>query len=275
MKWQPPIPKGAFVEARALGPGLALLGYCYDIVRAGGLIEISLHELCSILDTSYASIRRWWGAMQKMGIIERVEDRGRKGTRAYFNSAWIDWRQIEMRSEISSNMSTLPEISSPVSANNGEMRSEISSEISSNMSTNPNAYKVLMSSDQAGSEDRDRTARTLSHPAIAAYRKAFPDVPLNQKQAAVISALVGERAERLECWQEVIQDYELSPHWKPENIGNLRSRFEKKLLARVDTKAAPERPPLPVVQPNPNAVDAAASRRALSEEVKQLRRGQS
>jgi len=222
--WKPPIPKGAFVEARALGPGLALLGYCYDIVRSGGLIEINLHELCPVLDTSYASIGRWWGAMQKLGIVERTEERGRSGVRAYFNPAWIDWRQIET--------------SSPVSA---------FPETSSNMSTNSSAYKVLMTPDQAESEDRDGTARTLSHPAVEMYLRAFPGIQLNQKQAASISALVGEGVERLECWQEVIHDYELSPHWKPENIGNLRSRFENKLKA-YKQKRPEERPALPVAQ---------------------------
>lgn len=250
--WQPPIPKGALVEARALGAGLALLGYCYDIVKAeDGLIEINLHELYPLLDTSYASIRRWWGMMQELGIIGRVEERGRKGVRAYFNPEWIDRRQMKTRSETSSSMSTFQETSSPVSANTRETRSETSSPVSANGS----AYKVLMDSDQAGGgKDQDGTAHSPPHPAVLAYRQAFPHIRLTQKQEAIISALVGERVEHLECWREVVQDYELSTIWRPENIGNMRSRFEKKLkeksTPRNGQRPAEERPPLPQVKPS-------------------------
>lgn len=233
MKWQPPIPKGAIVEARDLGPGLALLGYCYDEVKEGGLLEINLHDLCPVLGTSYATIRRWWAAMQRLGIIERVEERGRKGIRAYVNRDWIDWRQAktssEMRSEIGSNMSALPETSSGMSTNNHEMRSEMRSE----MSTNSASIRYSDQSEENPTqererEDRDRTARSLSQ-AVEIYKQAFPQIRLTKKQVAFIVNLVGEGVERFNCWRATVQDYELTPRWKPENLVNMEDRFNRKL----------------------------------------------
>lgn len=280
MPWHPPIPAEVVYrpEVATLGAGLRLLLYCYNCVGRDGAFTLSLAQATDALGVEYETLRKWWQALKKTQIVTVVKDMGHKGLHIKMHPDWIDWH-VQSNNFQRENITVEEPLSGPQRENitaQPSLNGSSTSPQRENITVEPNAYKVLMSSDQErGSEDRDGTARTLSHPAIAAYRKAFPDVSLNQKQAAVISALVGERADRLECWQEVIQDYELSPHWKPENIGNLRSRFEKKLLARVDTKPADTRPPLPVVQPKPDAVDAAASRKALQEAAQQLRRGHS
>lgn len=85
------------------------------------------------------------------------------------------------------------------------------------------------------------------HPAVALYRNAWPDIRLTSKQEAIIRDVVGDRAEHLECWREVIRDYELSPQWKPENLGNMRERLDRKIADRANKAnnggAANGRPP--------------------------------
>lgn len=233
-RWQPPIPKGAFVEAQALGAGLVLLGYCYDIVKAGGLIEVNLHELYPVLGTSYASIRRWWGMMQKMGIIERAEERGRSGVRAYFSQEWIDWRQPETRSPISAKQET----SSPVSANKDEMRSEMRSESSSPVSAKGSAYKVLNNTDQAeshgGSEDQDRTRRTHP-PAVALLFEIFPEATISREQGDDVCSTVTDLA----LWREVLVTWKANGY-KPR-IGNLLDRYLKDSAKREHDAIQPHR----------------------------------
>lgn len=223
MKWQPPIPKGAFVEAQALGAGLVLLGYCYDVVKGGGLIEVNLHELYPVLGTSYASVRRWWSQMQKLGIIERAEERGRSGVRAYFNHDWVDWRQMEASAPVSANQKS----SSPVSANSREMRSESSSESSSPVSAKHNAYKVPNNTDQAeshgGSEDQDRTRRTHP-PAVALYFEFYPSETISHEQRDDVCSTVGDLA----LWRQKLATWRANGY-KPR-IGNLLDSYRKDLV---------------------------------------------
>lgn len=231
MPWHPPIPFGAFYseDAIKLGPALALLGYCYDKVdQQTSMLRLNLHTAAGDMSVPYPTIKRWWELLRRTCYITAYKERGRAGMDVQMSDDWLDWwrEDRETGSKAISN-----------SRETGQKRDRNGTETASEMIPNNSAYKVPMISDQAGGgKDQDRTAHSPPHPAVLAYRTAFSHIRLTQKQEAIISALVGERVEHLECWREVIQDYELSTIWKPENIGNMRSRFEKKLKERESQK---------------------------------------
>lgn len=254
MKWQPPIPAGAFCSPAAIeiNTALPLLGWCYDQVGRDGWLVLNLHAVAGEIGVPYHTVKKWWAALRASAFIADVDERGRGGMRVRMADDWIDWRILSTRE---TGPKTVPNSKNgtgivPNMAPNTEKRDKNGTKTGPDQAPNSNAYKVLSRSEEQEREDRDGTARSLLHPAVVAYHQAFPGIRLNQKQAAVISELVGGSADRLECWQEVIQDYELSPQWKPEIIGNLRSRFENKLKTRANGKQPDERPPLPVMQPS-------------------------
>ena len=231
MPWHPPIPFGALYSEDALqiGPALSLLGYCYDKVsREDGTLRLNLRTAASEMGVPYPTVKRWWELLKETGYIASHKERGRAGMDVRMSDDWLDW----WREDQETRSKTIPN-----KKETGQKREKNERKTVSEMIPNTAAYKVLNTTDQATDqerehEDQDRTERTLSHPAVAAYQEAFPSIRLTDKQAAIITALVGEGVERLECWQEVIQDYELSTHWKPENIGNMRSRFDTKVKER-------------------------------------------
>lgn len=97
--WQPPIPSGALYSpaARQLGAGVALLAYCYDIVKTDGWFELTLSEASAAMDAPYPTMKYWWGLLKASGILAEVEDHGRKGIRARFDDYWLDWRILQAR----------------------------------------------------------------------------------------------------------------------------------------------------------------------------------
>lgn len=272
--WQPPIPAGAFCspEAIKINTALPLLGWCYDQVGRDGWLTLNLHAVAGDVGVPYHTIKKWWSALRASDFIALVDERGRGGMRVRLADHWIDWRILSKR-ETGPNMVLISQNGTetgPDQVSNTEKRDRNGTETGPNMVPNNPAYKVLSRSEDQESEDRDGTARTLAHPAVAMYLRAFPQIRLNQKQEASITALVGDGVERLECWQEVIHDYELSTHWKPENVGNMKNRFENKLRDRK-AKAPDTRPALPIVLPDPNRPDPAESRRKTAELARQLR----
>jgi hypothetical protein len=52
--WQPPIPAGALYSkaARQLGPAIALLGYCYDLIQRDGTLELRLKDAAGDMEES-------------------------------------------------------------------------------------------------------------------------------------------------------------------------------------------------------------------------------
>lgn len=239
MPWHPPIPFGALYseDAIKLGPALPLLGYCYDKVnRDDRMLRLNLHTAAGDMGVPYPTVKRWWEALRQTSYIEHYKERGRAGLDIQMSDEWLDWWREDQ--ETRSRMI-------PNGKETGQKRDRNGTETVSEMIPNGSAYKVLMIQDQAGGEeDRDRTAQTPPHPAVVAYRTAFPHIRLSQKQEVSISEFVGERVEHLECWREVIQDYELSTIWRPENIGNMRSRFEKKVKERKSERRE-TRAPIP------------------------------
>ena len=183
---------------------------------------------------------------------------------------WLDWWRDDQES-----VSEMIPNSTKTSANRDKNGTKTVSE----MIPNNSAYKVLNISDQTReSEEQDRTSRALS-PAVAAYYKAFPQVRLTKKQQAIITELVGDGVERLECWREVIQDYELTPNWKPENLGNMRSRFDAKLQHRQNGRGRghgePARPIIPIATSSiPNDANSSQESARKAREVWEQRKKQ-
>lgn len=97
--WQPPIPSGALYSApaRALGAGVALLGYCYDLVQTDGWFTLNLHTAAATMDVPYPTMKFWWQALKASGILAEIQDRGRLGIRARFDDYWLDWRILSTR----------------------------------------------------------------------------------------------------------------------------------------------------------------------------------
>ena len=97
--WQPPIPAGALYSkaARALGPALPLLAYCYDMVDRDGCVKISLHTAASDMDEPYPTIKRWWSMVESGPFFAEVKKLGRNGMQLKFKTVWIDWRILESR----------------------------------------------------------------------------------------------------------------------------------------------------------------------------------
>lgn len=99
--WQPPIPAGALYSkpARELGPALALLAYCYDLVQTDGWFDIVLKEAAGDIGEPYPNVKRWWGMIQKGRFFAEAIDRGRHGWRVRFKDIWVDWRILKARAE--------------------------------------------------------------------------------------------------------------------------------------------------------------------------------
>lgn len=100
-KWQPPIPAGALYSkaARAIGPALPLLAYCYDLVQRDGWLDLSLKDAAGDMDESYQTVKRWWWTLKDGPFFKTIEDHGRNGWRVRFKDIWLDWRILNAREE--------------------------------------------------------------------------------------------------------------------------------------------------------------------------------
>jgi hypothetical protein len=97
--WQPPIPSGALYSkpARDLGPALALLAYCYDLVQRDGWLDIVLKDAATDMEEPYQNMKRWWSLLREGPFFAEAIDRGKKGWRVRFKDVWIDWRILKAR----------------------------------------------------------------------------------------------------------------------------------------------------------------------------------
>lgn len=143
MTWHPPIPRDVLYspQAIALGPALALLGYCYDCVERDGTITIRLDRAADTIGKPYRTIKDWWAQVKGSGIFHELKDRGKKGWTARFDSDWLDWRimqnnygdvQVPVRGEIL-----------PVNDGEGHFKDISSPCQGRDPALTPPAYKVL------------------------------------------------------------------------------------------------------------------------------------
>ena len=150
--WQPPIPSGALYSPQsiALGPGLALLAWCYDQVERDGSIQISLEKAAADIGKPYGTIRDWWKALRgsegKSPFFSEITPCGRKGWRVVFRSRWLDWRIMRQNYPERRDFSDEDNFSADISADNHEpdIEHELSADISA-LSTN-SAEKPAVSS---------------------------------------------------------------------------------------------------------------------------------
>lgn len=93
MPWHPPIPAEAVYrpEVATLGAGLRLLFYFYNSIGRDGEFNLSLTEATEALDVEYETLRKWWQAIKKTGIVTVVKDMGHNGLRVRMHRDWIDW----------------------------------------------------------------------------------------------------------------------------------------------------------------------------------------
>jgi hypothetical protein len=225
MPWHPPIPAGIAtnpaVQHMRFKTALQLLLYCYDDVQRSGWVNVNLKEAAGELGEPYETVRRWWRELREGPFFTELQDHGRKGWAARFSDEWVDWHVLSNNFE-----------RSPM---NGKPENVIVSSTFERSPMNDDAVSIRYSdrseekhTQEREREDRDRTARSLS-PAVEIYKQAFPQVRLSKKQEDFITNLVGEGVEQFNCWRAVVEDYEVTPRWRPENLPNLKSRFQNKL----------------------------------------------
>lgn len=99
--WHPPIPAEAVYrpEVAQLGAGLRLLWYCYNGLERDGTIELSLTSASEAIGTPYATVRKWWALLLKVGIATVLQDKGRSGFLVRIADDWIDWHILERNYE--------------------------------------------------------------------------------------------------------------------------------------------------------------------------------
>lgn len=242
MPWHPPIPAEKLYSqpARDIGPALALLAYCYDAVGRDGWVGVQLKDIAVEFGIDYATVKRWWGAIRKGPFFRVQEDHGKKGWRVQFSDEWLDWHTIQANTEGANMRLDTP----PSSPNEGadlrlngaqvQIKSKSSPNESADLRLERNAYKVLIDSDQAvsESEDQDRTARALAHPAMKALVASFPTITLDAKQIQEICSTATDGA----VWRSVIELFALNG-WQPL-IGNMLDRYRKALEKQTPTNGA-------------------------------------
>lgn len=193
--WQPPIPAGALYSkpARAIGPAIALLAYCYDLVQRDGWLELSLKDAASDMEESYQNIKRWWWLLKDGPFFAATEDHGRKGWKARFKDVWIDWRILNSRPSTDDQFSRSNE-GTELDLDDTQGQLKVNSRSNEGTEKNLDAFgnKVLMTTDQA------RSVRSLSangtHP--TSQPKSRDPTPeqkaLNERKKAIEQAYVTE-----------------------------------------------------------------------------------
>jgi hypothetical protein len=168
--WHPPIPAGALYSdaALALGPGLALLAWCYDHVQKGGAIEVSLEKAGRDIGKPYGTIRDWWRMLREGPFFCEQIDRGKRGWIVRMADDWLDWHVMTNNypDTVNAEMSALTErrdvsgedVQSSVKAASKQRQRR-------NVSVEPSAYKVLhdtQKSDTHGAIDRNSFFVTIA-----------------------------------------------------------------------------------------------------------------
>lgn len=218
--WQPPIPSGALYSAAAtaLGPGLALLAWCYDRVERDGCVQVFLEKAAADIGKPYGTVRDWWkdmkGSEEKPSpFFSDITPQGRKGWRVKFKTKWIDWRIVERdypeRRDFSGENEDTAEIPAvkpgEPKTSDEDTNDEVLSDFSSlfdrrDISDQTSGNKVLMITDQATvsgalnaprktpAKGRNRDPNQ-QHPACLLFFEKTGYRP-NRQQAADIASIV-------------------------------------------------------------------------------------
>jgi hypothetical protein len=270
MRWHPPIPANKLYSGPALdlGPALAMLVWCYDGIDKDGTIEVSIEQAAQEIGKPYRTVKGWWRQLREGPFFTKVQDHGRRGWIVRMADDWIDWRIMQHNypsvqgqnvalQDVSSRSdegqeAALEDAQSPLKARSKPGEGQ-------HLALESSAYKVLHNDQESEShesvcEDRDGTERAHTHqdhPGVRRFLGAFPQIRLSDSQIARMASLIGDGVERLQAWNETVQDYEDNyPRWEPGNLSNVYDRFKKKLAARQAERtnghaASDVRPPLP------------------------------
>jgi hypothetical protein len=185
-KWQPPIPAGALYSkaARAIGPALPLLAYCYDLVQRDGWLDLDLTEAAGDMEEPYPTVKRWWKVVKDGPFFCEAIDRGRRGWRVKFRPVWIDQRIL----------STRPMAAEPSSTTQGsemilEGQKEETQELEGNfkdISRTNEGSEMILENNVYGTQDSyqaDIAARAKSAPALPASQGRKPPDRTPEQQA--------------------------------------------------------------------------------------------
>lgn len=162
MTWQPPIPAGALYSkpARELGPALALLAYCYDIVQRDGSFDLVLREAADDMETDYRTMRRWWKEITNGPFFCEVTDRGRRGYHVRFKDGWLDWRVLLARKPKDFKAGNEPEIRTDLTLEDfqGQKWAENEPKMRSDLSSEQSMYKEDQLDHESSTSSPDQTS---------------------------------------------------------------------------------------------------------------------
>lgn len=227
--------------------------------------KISVSQLQKLTGLSRQGVVNGIKAGEQRGIIERIPDETDKRGGIWYRLLVND---VDQSTELTrTSQRTRPELVNDVDQSEGDLRQQEAvngtpKEIERNIKETMRESNQHDRSDASLSQPKkDRTGESVDHPAVIVYQKAWPDLPLNKRQKELIAEFVGNDPVCIACWNEAVQDYELSANWKPGNVGNIRKRFDRLVQERrnqgngvggiTNGRSPPtdNRPDLPAFQP--------------------------
>lgn len=198
--WQPPIPAGALYSpaAIALGPGLALLAWCYDRIERDGSLQIHLESAAEDLGKPYGTVRDWWKDLKDGPFFSEITPQGRKGWHAKFKTKWIEWRIIEKnypeRRDFSGEDANTVDISAVNEETAGNITDRADGDVLSDFSSLPERRDFSGEDNVYGTHDSDQAdiaarakSATAQPPKETQERQAYLD-----RKKAIEQAYVNE-----------------------------------------------------------------------------------
>lgn len=195
--WHPPIPNGKLYseDALRLGPGIALLAWCYDHVQKGGTIEVSLEKAGRDIGKPYGTIRDWWRMLREGPFFCEQIDRGKRGWVVRMADDWLDWRVMANNypDSVTAEMSALTErrnvsvedVQSAVKAPSKQRHRR-------DVSVEPSAYKVLHDDQESLERGAQKRAPPSPHQQLMkAYQETLGyKIPNAPKEAAAAKRIL-------------------------------------------------------------------------------------
>lgn len=278
MPWHPPIPTGRLYSGPAikLGPGLALLMWCYDHVERNATIEIKLEKAAADIGKPYGTIKDWWKLLREGPFFCEQIDRGKRGWVVRMSDDWLDWHVMKNNypdegGNVNHN-GALNETSPDDESRNvsfedvqGPVKDPSRTRQGRNVSFEHSRNKVLHEDQNPERERGTRTPAPKSeHPGIALYTSITGLIPEKFSAERIVNEITD-----LARWERAIKDW-LSSGFKPINVKGMLDWYHGKGKHQQNGHAAIRAPvDLPLVQSEPKRKPLSlAERQRILNEVK-------
>lgn len=262
--WHPPIPTGRLYSGPAikLGPGLALLVWCYDHVERNATIEIKLEKAAADIGKPYGTIKDWWKLLREGPFFCEQIDRGRRGWVVRMSDDWLDWHVMKNNypdegGNVNHNGAlnepspddegrdvSFEDVQGPVKAPSRPRQGrDVSFEHSRNkvLHEDQNPERVSVENTRESTAHETRTPAPKSeHPAVALYVSITGVTP--PKFAA---EMIAKQVTNLARWEESIKDW-LASGFKPGNVKGMLDWYHGKGKHQQNGQSPQARPPPPL-----------------------------